>query len=226
MTRTFYLGRKGRRGVTINAFGKEEIEAQIYDNFWDTIVARLPQRCRRVVENYLDEWEKSQIEQIQKQADAGDSLDTIKENLGKSWDDEAIKRLVLEEIRRTMYVYGQISEMMENSPGNQRLRFGDSKYSTYSFETLGETAVATLGVLSSASSAIGTIGSATIGAVLLPMIVVVLPVMIWRSVNRSNAVASLIETVKAEIGKLREGLDDLENGIEKSLGDLRMMASN
>jgi GTP-binding protein EngB required for normal cell division len=39
--------RKGRGGLTVNPFGKEAIEDQIYNNFWDTIIARLPQRCRR-----------------------------------------------------------------------------------------------------------------------------------------------------------------------------------
>jgi GTP-binding protein EngB required for normal cell division len=220
--------RKGRRSLTINTFGKKEIEEQIYNNFWDTIIARLPQRCRRVVEDYLDDWESSQVRQIQEHADAGSSLDTIQKNLSKSWDQEAIGRLVREEISRTMYLYGEISGKMEYSPGTHRLHLdgeapsNDETFLAYTFKSLAPASAGALAIF----------GIGTLGVALGPLIVLVVPAAVFladflRIATRGNANAanSLIETVRAEIEKLREGLDDLENSIAESLKNLRMMAS-
>jgi tRNA U34 5-carboxymethylaminomethyl modifying GTPase MnmE/TrmE len=224
--------RKGRRGQTINTFGKEEIEDQIYNNFWDTILARLPQRCRRVVEDYLDKWENSQIERIQERADAGDSLDAIQKDLSNSWDDRAIERLVREEISRTMYVYGQIAESMEYSPGNQCLHLesgdpSDSKwYSVFNLTAFAKSSAWAVGGYFSLAAAPFVIPLGPIAAVGVAIIIGWRQYVTYRTARRSDAIASLRKTVGEQIRKLREGLDGLENGIAKSLENLRMMASN
>ena len=208
--------RQGRRGVTINAFGKKEVEEQIYDNFWDTIIARLPQRCRRVVEDYLNEWEESQIKLIQQQAEAKKSLDDIKKEFNESWDDTAIERLVQKEIKRTMDVYGQIAETIELNAEKPTSYLEDSnkKYST-----LGLKLIAT---------------GITFGAVFFisPIAVIIArtATFMWQKqkkrVDRRKGINTLIETVKIETKKLKEGLDELEKAVEQSLENMRNLTSN
>ncbi len=244
------VSKKVSQSLIINPFGKEEIESQIYDNFWDTIITRLPQRCRRVVEDYLDEWENSQIKLIQKQAEAKKSLDDIKKQLDESWDDTAIERLVQEEIKRTMYVYGQIVETIELNAEKQTPspENGDKKYSTLDLKSISKSIVGAAGAAGAAEAALaGAVGAAAagftgftasgisilgalalspVGMVLTP-IAVAIPIMMWRKrVDRSKAIDALIETVKTETKKLREGLDELEKAIEQSLENMRNLTSN
>ena len=227
--------RKGRRGLTIEAFGKEEIEAQIYSNFWDTIIERLPQRCRRVVEEYLESWENSQIESIQTQADNGDSVESIQEKLSKSWSEKAIEHLIQEEINRTMRVYGQIVELMEYSPVKQRLDIRN-RLKEHSSQTTASVSISrrTLFITgASVNFTLAMISSLTLGPVavaLAPMaagLAMMVHVMIWKQKKqRREAIASLMETVRTHAKNFRAGLDDLENSVETGLKNLRSMDDN
>lgn len=149
-----------------------------------------------------------------------------------------------------MYVYGQIAENMEYSSANLRPRLAGNtssdsmRYSANSFQTYAKALSGAAGVISAAIQLVNVAGSSTLVplvggfislgplvAALAPIVaiipIVTLPVVIWRRrVNRSNAIVSLIETIRAEIRKLREGLDDLEDGITRSLENLRMMSFN
>ncbi len=219
--------RKGRRGVTIEAFGKEEIEAQIYNNFWDAIIERLPQRCRRVVEEYLDNWESSQIQSIQTQADNGDSVESIQEKLSNSWSHQAIEDLIQEEISRTMRVYGQIVELMEYSPVKQKLDIRNrlKEHSSQTTEVPTHIAVA--------ASIINVINIGMAATALAPLTIsfpiglaIAVPVIILgNKKQRREAIASLMETVRTHAKNFRAGLDDLEKSIETGLKNLRSMDS-
>lgn len=111
--------KKDRRGNTIEVFGKKEVEKQIYSNFWDTIIARLPQHCRNVVEKYLDDWETEQINQIERQKKTGESLNTIQENLIEAFSDINIEEVIQKEIYQTMYIYGKILDNIQNKWMNE-----------------------------------------------------------------------------------------------------------
>ena len=108
-----------RRGNTIETFGKEEVEKQIYNNFWDTLIDRLPQRCCKVVEQYLNDWETSQIARIEEQKKAGDSLDTIKKDLIDAFNNIKTEEVIQKEICKTLYMYEKIRENIQAQWNNE-----------------------------------------------------------------------------------------------------------
>ena len=90
--------RVGRRGSMTEPFGKSEIQLQIYNNFWDSIIERLPKRCRRIIKDYIDNWKNAQIEYIRLHANEGENLNQIRENVIASLGTEIVPTLVKDEI--------------------------------------------------------------------------------------------------------------------------------
>ena len=58
--------RKITRGGAIEPFGKDHVENQAFRAFFDSIVTRLPKRCKELMVTRLSEWEKNSISQIDK----------------------------------------------------------------------------------------------------------------------------------------------------------------
>jgi predicted GTPase len=238
--------RQSRKGIIVSPFGKEEIEASIYKNFWDTIIDRLPQRCCQIVKDFLENWKNSQIRHIQEQASKGTSIEIIQENLNKSWlDNETIRRLIEEEISQTIYVYGSISESMNLNADDYNLQlrkiatFNGTEYSIWNFDVIGPSLGAGLVAANvTGMIALGITGASTlVGAgslAFLPLAAfIVIPVAIaipmirnQKQNHRNNLANSLIKAVEAEVEKFTEGIDSIERSIEKSLGRLREIASN
>jgi hypothetical protein len=105
--------REGRRGQKVVAFGREKVVEQIFDNFWHSITDRLPERCAKLLKEYLTTWKDEQVANIVKRDREGQSIDTIKKSIVDSLSEDKLRRLAIEEIVRTIGIYSRIVSGME-----------------------------------------------------------------------------------------------------------------
>ncbi|MGB1206615.1 MAG: GTPase domain-containing protein [Chitinophagales bacterium] len=90
-------------GRKIEPFGKEQIKRQVYANFWDSLSKRLPERCKIIMCDKIDNWK-----QIQKTF--------INENVGVwnkiEMEQEMQKRteILVEEINKREVIFDEISK--------------------------------------------------------------------------------------------------------------------
>jgi predicted GTPase len=215
--------RKRRDGQTIHAFGREAIERQIYENFWDTIVTRLPQRCRSVLESFLGRWEEETLQEIDEQARAGKSVGEIREDIRQTWDDSAIERVISEEVIRTMRVYGKISEAVECGLRD----LGSPMVGLVSSKSIRQRASDIYFMSTQLGGAAGWVGSVVFGmgaaSLIFAPAAVLGAYLTYKSLKEMNSVEKLREEVRSGVVTLRQTLDEVESAIGKSLVSQRHM---
>lgn len=64
-------GKKTRGGQESNPFGKNDLEKQAFEDFFDSLIARLPERCKVVMQEHRDTWRKKAVSAIEQQVQIG-----------------------------------------------------------------------------------------------------------------------------------------------------------
>ncbi|MEA5605376.1 TIR domain-containing protein [Nostoc sp. UHCC 0252] len=106
-------------GTKIISFGKQEIFNSIYNDFWQSISIRLPDRCESVVLEYIDKALEVITSNAISERKIGRSTNIIYANIENNYS-ELIKelsgkngivmRMVTNEIKRTLKLYGLFSK--------------------------------------------------------------------------------------------------------------------
>lgn len=121
-----------RRGYTITPFGKEDINKQVYLDFWDAIVKRLPGRCEYVLNKKIEDWSESQRTHIRDNLNTslfGGNKSEIEETIKSKLEDikQEIGLLAIQEIKTTIKMYNQIfSSMVINFDEFERIQLKET----------------------------------------------------------------------------------------------------
>lgn len=97
-------------GRKTEQYGKNEVEEQTYKDFWETIVTRLPIRCRSLVEEMIEYWYNEMVNMIKEETGFWNDNDIA----GKLKDElESFQHLLVsvikDEITNTFEVYKLVS---------------------------------------------------------------------------------------------------------------------
>jgi GTP-binding protein EngB required for normal cell division len=149
--------KKTRSGIS-ETFGKEKIEDEAYKNFWISIKLRLPERCKKVVINKIDEWGGKQLNKINNLVKDNTSpflillpnilskiydkknLDKIYKTLQNDTEEFAaelqknISIIIEDEIKKTIEIYFSFSDLLNYPPpslkDSEKIKI-HSKFSSY-----------------------------------------------------------------------------------------------
>ena len=105
-------------GTRIRKFGKDNLEEQLYFDFWKSICTRLPLRCEHIALQLINIWEGEQELEIRRLIEIEDDLNSIVYRLKYETDNftKTLKRriikLVSEEIEVTMKLYDAFSDAL------------------------------------------------------------------------------------------------------------------
>jgi GTP-binding protein EngB required for normal cell division len=111
-------GKKRLDGTRITRFGKENLEKQLYLDFWKSICTRLPLRCEYIAIQLIEIWEREQEREIRRLVRIEDDLNAIVYRLKSETDNftktlkAKIINLVAEEIELTMKLYDAFSNAL------------------------------------------------------------------------------------------------------------------
>jgi len=102
-------------GLKTKTFGRDEIKLSSYNNFWDSIFRRVPDRCIALIKHKVKIWETEQC--IYAGENAGNfNSETVYESLVKRGEDfleefknEIIPETIKEELKNTFHIYEEIS---------------------------------------------------------------------------------------------------------------------
>jgi GTP-binding protein EngB required for normal cell division len=109
-----------RNGIKSERFGKEDVELQAYNNFWDSIVLRLPEHCIKVLEQLIDEWHKNQKKFINEEIGRW-NFDEKKQEIDKAYEsllDVEFKKqnTIKSELEKTLKLYGTFARTLNYPP--------------------------------------------------------------------------------------------------------------
>jgi len=114
------LEQKFRDGRITKEFGKKEVELQAYNDFWDSIILRLPEHCVKVLEQRIDEWYEKQKKYIEENTGLS-NLTEISTNIGREYnlfikeevmDGNTIKK----KLQHTLELYGNFAQSLKYPP--------------------------------------------------------------------------------------------------------------
>lgn len=102
--------KRTRTGIT-EPFGKQDVERQAFNDFFDSLILRLPLRCKSIMENSLNNWKSKAEEKIKDVGIMGRGEDKIKTEIKKSSEALAkeMQELVINEIKNVFEMYGFFS---------------------------------------------------------------------------------------------------------------------
>ncbi|EDN69708.1 conserved hypothetical protein [Beggiatoa sp. PS] len=121
-------------GHRTEPFGKEEIENQIYNNFWEAIYLRVPNRCRYLVEQKIDKWYEEQCRYIEEETGVLNKKEiytTLKKRTESFVNklNESSQNIVLEEIKKTIDMYSLFAEALGYPP--QLANYNHNHFNTF-----------------------------------------------------------------------------------------------
>jgi len=127
--------KKLRGGSVSEKFGKEDVELQAYNDFWDSIILRLPDRCEKVVIEYFYKEFLYVSPGIMEQIKAElrnpfsieynfyfDKMKKFADSLKR--DGNPISELIIREVNNTIELYGNFAKYLNYPPKNlNRMEF-------------------------------------------------------------------------------------------------------
>jgi len=227
--------REYRNGFKIEPYGKEAIEGSIINNFWDSIGSRLPNRCTKLVEEYLLSWKSRQMDMICSCKNATSSMDItdLKTIIEGSWDQDVVSRIISETIRETLSQYLLIANSLLTIDGEAI--GADYKLDQLQVETsflpnwsgrLGAGA-AVIGLVALASVGIAVTG----GGAAAPLVIgagrgihAIIKGTEWNSgysINKEKTLKQLEAQVDKHVEKVQNSLPTVESKISSFLADFR-----
>ncbi|MEQ8172452.1 MAG: GTPase domain-containing protein [Candidatus Eremiobacterota bacterium] len=102
-------------GRITKPFGREEIQSATYNNFWDSIYNRLPDRCVNVLIEKVKKWEEEQCEYINSSMGIYNAQKIHKDLVEKGqefiqhFQKKLIVKTIKEELQNTLTIYGQFT---------------------------------------------------------------------------------------------------------------------
>lgn len=197
-------------GSITRPFGKDILIAQIYNNFWDGISGRLPERCISRLHKRVDAWVTEQKRYVEEKLRVWNVLkigkvlearaDNFLNRLADESSPDSVKKSIEEEIDRTVRIYLAIAKRLSLSAED----FGPlTKIDFPSIQT---------GL------------SVTMKALLAVLAVALLPNLLWpwvKVLQKKDAAAALDDFGE----KVKHELADFEPVIKEHLEDLQRQAS-
>lgn len=132
---------KTRAGIS-QTFGKKDIERQAFDDFFDSLILRLPLRCKGLMDQSLENWVKESKGKIKDKVvfmgiNQGDMEVEIKNSAKQLQTD--MQKLVTIEIKKTFEMYGGFSENLGYPPSEisnsvRNENYFNLKKETFAFE--------------------------------------------------------------------------------------------
>ena len=118
--------KKNRAGVIFSEpFGRQDIERQAFNDFFDSLILRLPLRCKSIMEQALEEWVKeSKIKVKDNVGFGGRGKDNVEYGIRYSAKElqKKMQDLINIEIKKTFEMYGTFSTLLGYPPSE----FNDS----------------------------------------------------------------------------------------------------
>jgi predicted GTPase len=108
---------KTRAGFT-SRFGKDDVERQAFNDFLDSLIIRLPSRCKVVMEKRLSDWVKDQKNSIRDLGFMGIKRDDVQSEISSSAKNlvNKLDGLMNEEISSTLRMYHIFAEHLGYPP--------------------------------------------------------------------------------------------------------------
>lgn len=119
--------------------GRDNLLAEIYTGFWESISYRLPDRCTAILRNLVNNWRRSKKQYITKNATARNAqeiADVIHSDARKLIDllkGEQTTRIINSEIEQTLQLYQKFAEMVDlkSTENFQTLTFPRVRFPKY-----------------------------------------------------------------------------------------------
>ena len=110
---------KKTRSGTSQPFGKEDIERQAFSDFFDSLIIRLPLRCKSIMTHKLDDWERKTISTTKEDMsfagfNSGDAYPKIKDSAEKCQHE--LHGMANKEIRKTLKMYKNFADRLGYPP--------------------------------------------------------------------------------------------------------------
>jgi len=193
---------KTRMGIS-EPFGKEIVEKQAFNDFFDSLILRLPLRCKKVSTDRLKEWGIRSKNNVKDDVGfAGFSQSETEGTIKKSAQNELleIERMVNYEVKSTFKMYGTFADKLGYPPVNKSItnQKNDSLFYQYKEDT-------------------------DIEWWLIPFAVVISPIAIvwglWS--GKDNAIEEVNEYIEKCENKITIEIDKQIIGIQKMLTELK-----
>lgn len=232
--------REYRNGFKIEPYGKEAIEESIINNFWDSIGSRLPNRCTKLVEEYLISWKSRQIDAIRSCRNATSSIDIsdLKTTIENSWDQDVVSGIISETIRETLSQYLLIANSLLTIDG-------DSIVADYKLDQL-QVEMSFLpnwsGRLGAGAAVIGLVALASVGIAMTgggaaaPLVIgagrgihAIIKGTEWNSgysINKEKTLKQLESQLDKHVEKVQRSLPIVESRISIFLADFRSSSAD
>jgi hypothetical protein len=98
------------RGRKIDTFGKVELEREIINSFWTSILLRVPERCRKVLEMRIDKWEYDSTRHLEAERKQLELASYAIRRIPPPPNNNDIKQVVQEELSQAASLYGLIQD--------------------------------------------------------------------------------------------------------------------
>lgn len=112
---------KTRAGIS-QTFGKKDIERQAFNDFFDSLILRLPLRCKNIMEQALESWVKESKEKFKGSIQFfGGNRESVEDQIDNSVKQlqKDMQKLVSMEINTTIDMYGKFAENLGYPPSER-----------------------------------------------------------------------------------------------------------
>lgn len=115
-----------RSGTRVKPFGRSQIFAQVARDFLDSICLRLPQRCVKVVQHIIEEWQQEQMTVLRRasfldQKRARKQVLEATQGLEEEIKNGLMERAVLEELQTTLSMYRHFGLSIRDFPPGRKI---------------------------------------------------------------------------------------------------------
>ncbi len=199
-------GKKTRAGIT-EQFGKHEIEQQAFNDFFDSLILRLPLRCKSLMQNEIDNWTKEKLRDIKENLGIfGSGDENLEKNIKKSASElnKKLSELMGIETEKTFKMYGNFSAKLGYP--RQFNNHSESEHTTFE-----RTKSSSSGGLYDGAGFFESVG------ITLVAVVSILPVTAWVLYNQKDDTA---ESLRIYISNCKK---ELNKSTEKQIKDLTKM---
>jgi small GTP-binding protein len=200
---------------TSEPFGKEYIERQAFSDFFDSLILRLPLRCKSIMQAEINDWSKECVRLVEKDniwltLNIGDK--TLEQGIVNSATglNKKLTELMQEETERTFKMYGSFSAKLgyphqfDNCSESENIIFGKKSSSKGFYDGLGF---------------FGIIGMSLFTAV------IAVPVIAFSLYNYKDDFESWSAYIHDCAVKLEESIENQVNDLTKKLESLKERAS-
>ena len=223
--------RRVLRGTTIDTFGKRELERAISYNFWKSILLRVPERCRKLLEAQIEKWEADSIASLNRMQSSGVLPAEAVKQLSLPPSRRDISKFVQDEIAEALSLYGNIEDQFLTSTLSRFDKLMNSKGDSFTVSSPGEFAEGlnvsgALAFLGGGGAGLASLvgvalGVTTLGTFIVPAFLISAAGLAVSSSMDKKSYRQAIESVREYAQKSRSNLQQIEGIIHDSLAEYR-----